>query len=49
LDHLQLDQPATSVRGAMKEVLAEGKVKTRDMGGNSSTSQVGDAVTQRLK
>jgi isocitrate/isopropylmalate dehydrogenase len=49
LDHLQLDQAATSVRGAMKEVLAEGKVKTQDMGGKSSTSEVGDTITKRLK
>jgi len=49
LDHLQLEQAATGVRGAMKEVLAEGKVKTQDMGGKSSTSEVGDAITKRLK
>jgi isocitrate/isopropylmalate dehydrogenase len=33
----------------MKAVLAEGKVKTQDMGGKSSTSEVGDAVVERLK
>jgi isocitrate/isopropylmalate dehydrogenase len=49
LDHLQLDQAATGVREAMKAVLAEGKVKTQDMGGKSSTSEVGDAITKRLK
>jgi isocitrate/isopropylmalate dehydrogenase len=49
LDHLQLDQAATGVREAMKAVLAEGEVKTQDMGGKSSTSEVGDAITKRLK
>jgi tartrate dehydrogenase/decarboxylase/D-malate dehydrogenase len=49
LDHLQLDEAAMGVRKAMKEVLAEGKVKTRDMGGTASTSEVGDAVAGRIR
>jgi isocitrate/isopropylmalate dehydrogenase len=49
LDHLELDEAATDIRKAMKEVLAEGKVKTKDMGGTASTSAVGDAVAGRIR
>jgi len=49
LDHLQLDQAAKSIREAMRGVLAEGKIKTQDMGGQSSTSDVGDAVVGRIE
>jgi len=49
LDHLELEEAGMSARESMKSVLAEGKVKTRDMGGASSTSAVGDAVAARIK
>lgn len=34
---------------AVAEVLAEGKVRTYDLGGESSTSQVGDAIASRVR
>jgi tartrate dehydrogenase/decarboxylase / D-malate dehydrogenase len=49
LDHLDLDEASASVRKAVKEVLIEGKVRTKDMGGKSSTSDVGDAVAGKIK
>jgi len=49
LDHLELEEAGTSAREAMKAVLAEGKVKTKDMGGTASTSAVGDAVAGRIR
>jgi tartrate dehydrogenase/decarboxylase/D-malate dehydrogenase len=44
LDHLGLKASANAVRGAVAKVLAEGKVKTPDLGGTTTTSQMGEAV-----
>ncbi len=37
------------VESAVTEVLREGRVKTKDMGGTSTTSEMGDAVVAKLK
>ena len=37
---------AGTVERAVRSVLGEGRIKTRDLGGNSSTSQVGDAIAR---
>src|SRR5437016_5623530 len=44
LDHLGLANSATAVRSAVAKVLEQGKVKSPDLGGQSTTTQVGDAV-----
>jgi tartrate dehydrogenase/decarboxylase/D-malate dehydrogenase len=44
LDHLNLSDAASKVRGAVAKVLAEGKVKTPDLGGTATTADVGAAV-----
>ena len=44
LDHLGLAKSADAVRSAVAKVLAEGKIQTPDLGGKSTTSQMGDAV-----
>ncbi len=44
LDHLGLAASARGVRDAVARVLAEGKVRTPDLGGTATTAQVGDAV-----
>jgi tartrate dehydrogenase/decarboxylase/D-malate dehydrogenase len=44
LDHLGLAKSAAAVRGAVSKVLGEGKVKTPDLGGKDTTTQMGDAV-----
>ena len=44
LDHLGLAGAAKRVRDAVAKVLAEGKVKTPDLGGTATTTQMGDAV-----
>jgi tartrate dehydrogenase/decarboxylase/D-malate dehydrogenase len=44
LDHLGLPASAKGVRDAVAKVLAEGKVRTPDLGGTSTTTQMGDAV-----
>ncbi len=49
LDHLGLAKSAAGVRDAVAKVLAERKVKTPDLGGTSTTTQMGDAVVEALK
>ncbi len=39
---------AAGVKRAMQEVLAGGRIRTRDMGGSSPTEEVGDAVAERV-
>ena len=49
LDHLGEERAARLIDKAVEEVLAEGKVRTKDLGGNSKTSEVGDAIAEKLK
>ncbi len=44
LDHLGETEASRDVEAAVSEILSAGIVKTRDMGGNHSTSEMGDAV-----
>lgn len=44
LDHLGLESSAAAIRSAVAKVLAEGKVKTPDLGGKNTTTEMGDAV-----
>jgi len=46
LDHVGLD--GRKVERAVAAVLAEGKVRTADLGGSSSTREVTDAVLEKL-
>jgi tartrate dehydrogenase/decarboxylase/D-malate dehydrogenase len=48
LEHIGLAEQSAGLTGAIKTVLAEGKVKTRDMGGTAGTSEVGDRIAQIL-
>jgi isocitrate dehydrogenase (NAD+) len=48
LDHLGLHSEATLVRNATNRVLAEGKVRTRDIGGFASTTQFTQAVIRNI-
>lgn len=48
LDTLGETAAARMVEDAVAAVLAEGKVRTRDLGGSSSTSEVGDAVARQV-
>jgi tartrate dehydrogenase/decarboxylase/D-malate dehydrogenase len=48
LEHLQASAAAREIEAAVAAVLAEGKVRTPDIGGHSSTSAVTDAVLEKL-
>ncbi|HEX4611101.1 MAG TPA: tartrate dehydrogenase [Urbifossiella sp.] len=48
LDHLGLAAAAAGVRAAVSKVLAEGAVRTPDLGGKATTTQMGDAVVAAI-
>ncbi|MCL5110508.1 MAG: 3-isopropylmalate dehydrogenase [Chloroflexi bacterium] len=49
LDWLGEAEAARRVQAAVEAVLAEGQVRTRDLGGRSTTAQLGDAICARLE
>ena len=49
LDHLKLPAEAEMLMNALSSVLAEGKIRTPDIGGTSSTTEVADAVIAALR
>jgi tartrate dehydrogenase/decarboxylase/D-malate dehydrogenase len=49
LDHLGLERSANAVRAAVASVLAQGKVKTADLGGKNTTAEMGHAVVSALQ
>src|SRR5580700_6035592 len=48
LEHLQISAAAREIETAVAAMLADGKVRTPDIGGHSRTSQVTDAVLEQL-
>ena len=48
LRHLGEPAAATRVEDALREVIAEGRATTYDLGGSAGTSQVADAIVARL-
>jgi tartrate dehydrogenase/decarboxylase / D-malate dehydrogenase len=48
LDHLEMTAASREVEDAVAAVLAEGKVRTPDLGGASSTDEVATAVLEKL-
>ena len=44
LSHLGLEKSAEAVRSAVSKVLADGKVKTADLGGKNTTTEMGNTV-----
>ena len=48
LDELSEHRASEDIVAAIQEVIKEGTIKTKDMGGNASTSQMGDAVAAKL-
>ena len=48
-NNVPLKNGADLIEKAVELILKEGKVRTYDLGGSSSTSDVGDAISQRIK
>jgi tartrate dehydrogenase/decarboxylase / D-malate dehydrogenase len=48
LHHLHIEEAAREVESAVAAVLADGKIRTPDLGGSSSTEEVTDAVLEKL-
>jgi len=48
LDHLGHGEAAAAIVAAIEQVAAEGAVRTADMGGTASTSDMGQAIARRL-
>ena len=48
LEHLNQPKAAAAVWNAVVKVLKDGKVKTPDLGGSATTTQMGDAVLANL-
>jgi tartrate dehydrogenase/decarboxylase/D-malate dehydrogenase len=48
LEHLEMTEAAREVERAVAAVLAEGKARTPDLGGTSSTEEVTNAVLEKL-
>jgi isocitrate dehydrogenase (NAD+) len=48
LRHVNLQHYSESIRNAIREVLAAGKVRTRDLGGSSSTHEFTEAVIKAI-
>jgi len=48
LEYLGEEEAAKAIDKAVRDVLIEGKVKPRDLGGNSSTSEVGKAIAEKI-
>jgi isocitrate/isopropylmalate dehydrogenase len=48
LEHLEQPAAAREVEQAVAAVLAEGKVRTPDLGGRSSTQETTDAVLEKM-
>ena len=48
LDELGEGKASKQIIAAIEKVLKEGKVKTKDLGGKSKTTEMGDAVVKRL-
>lgn len=48
LDHLELDDESVALQDAIKQCIAEGDSLTRDLGGESSTTEFAEAVINHL-
>jgi tartrate dehydrogenase/decarboxylase/D-malate dehydrogenase len=48
LDHLGLEKSAAALRNAVARVLAEARVRTPDLGGKNTTTEMGDVVAAAI-
>jgi isocitrate dehydrogenase (NAD+) len=49
LRHLGHPEAADRVEAALREIVAEGRATTADMGGPAGTSEFADAIVERLR
>jgi isopropylmalate/isohomocitrate dehydrogenase-like protein len=49
LDYLGEKRAASQIENAVLNILQEGKVRTKDLGGSSTTSELSDAIVSRLR
>ena len=49
LDHIGEGEKAEGIRAALSQVLTEGKARTRDLGGESSTTEFTDAICRAVQ
>jgi isopropylmalate/isohomocitrate dehydrogenase-like protein len=49
LEYLGEKDASTKIENAVMQVLKEGKVRTKDLGGSSTTSEMSDAITLKVK
>ncbi len=49
LDHLGEGEAAAKIEKAVTEVLSEGKVRTMDLGGTATTTDMADAITAKVR
>jgi len=48
LDHLGEEEAAGQVQAAVMKVIADGEIRTKDMGGSNTTSEVGEAIVKQF-
>ena len=49
LEHLRLDAAANLINKAVADLLADGGPRSPDLGGSATTSEVGDAIVERIR
>ncbi|HID44057.1 MAG TPA: isocitrate/isopropylmalate dehydrogenase family protein [Archaeoglobaceae archaeon] len=49
LDEIGEEKAGGDIVRAIEEVMKEGKVRTKDLGGNSTTSDMGDAIAEKVR
>jgi isopropylmalate/isohomocitrate dehydrogenase-like protein len=49
MDYLGEKEAAAKIENAVLQVLKEGKMRTKDLGGSSSTSEMSDAIASKVK
>jgi isocitrate/isopropylmalate dehydrogenase len=49
LEHLGEQERADRIRGALLKVLADGRVRTHDLGGTAKTTEFTDAICREIE
>jgi isocitrate/isopropylmalate dehydrogenase len=49
LDHLGERQTSDRIRAALGRVLSEGRIRTRDLGGQATTTEFTEAICRELE